>query len=113
MSEINCYFCKHGKFHQGDAGSYWQPPEPSYTECQNDNVNEELFEQVDFDEEKLPIQCGHYDPRMVEKCGCCDREMNIPEHDVKFFFEGDTPVCSKKCQDKWYQEYEESMKVAD
>lgn len=86
MMAKNCYFCKHGQYHAGDYGDYWTPPEPSYTECSNENVKDETLEKHDYNEDVLPTVCGFYEPKIAEKCDCCQKEMNIPEHDVKHFF---------------------------
>ena len=102
MKDKNCYYCKHGKFIQGDMGDYWTPPEPSYTECLNMSVDENLFDTVDNDEEKLPLICGQFEPRIAENCICCKKEMNILESQVTHFFE-ENPCCSKDCQDKLYK----------
>jgi hypothetical protein len=89
-------------------GTYYDPPEPDYTECQNENVSEEIFEEVEFDEFKLPLICGHYEPKIVEKCGHCNKEINMPEHDVEYYVE-ETPVCGKDCFEAGYKEFEKQL----
>lgn len=106
MCKKSCYFCKHGERNPGYPGTYWQPPEPGYTECLNTAVDfGKLNEIMDIDdEEKLAEVCGHYEARIIEKCGVCRITLGIPEHDIEHYVE-DTPVCSKECQDNGYQEY--------
>ena len=107
MNIRSCFFCKHGERNPGFPGTYWEPPEPSFTDCTNKEVDfNKLDEIIDIDdEEKLPEFCGHFEPRMVEKCGFCHTKLNIPEHDVIYYVE-ETPVCSKDCQDSGYREYD-------
>lgn len=109
----SCFNCIHGKLIKGFMGTYYDPPENDSSECQNGNVDwdkiEESEQEHDYIEDKLPLYCGHYEPKMVEKCIECDKVMNIPEHDVEYFCEGDNPACSKECQTKWYAEFDKQF----
>jgi hypothetical protein len=106
----SCYFCKHGVFNRGFAGTYWEPPEPSYTECNNGAIDFLALDKImDIDdEEALPLVCGHYEPRIVEKCGECRKEINVPEDEIEFYVE-ETPVCSKECRVAGYKKFDEQF----
>lgn len=96
-----CFDCITTKIYRGSAGSYYSPPEPDEAECLNEDVDNKLFEENDYNEDDLPELCGHFNPRMIEKCYCCSKEMNVPEWSWKIWagtLYDCVPVCSEECK---------------
>ncbi len=96
-----CFDCITANIIRGTAGNYYCPPEPDEAECLNESVNENLFEENDYNEDIMPSICGQFKPKMIEKCFCCSKEMNAPEWSWKIWagtLYDCVPVCSEECK---------------
>jgi hypothetical protein len=112
-----CFDCVHALISPGTVGDYYNPPEPPMAECQNEEVDEKLLEENEWDEKVMPSLCGHFKPRLIDKCHNCKKEINAPEWSWKLWANtiwDYMPVCSEECkkivEDATEKEIEEMTK---
>jgi len=100
-----CFDCKLAIITGGYPDTRYEPGMPDMVEeCNAIDENgklEELKESVEYNENKLPELCGQFQPKMIEKCGNCNKEINSPEWSWKLWATtmwNHIPVCSKQCK---------------
>ncbi|BDM83569.1 hypothetical protein [Acaryochloris marina] len=101
-----CLYCLNCIYLSGSDGSLYEPPEPDTWECElvNNNTDPAYFDQFQELEETIASTCKYFQPRMVEKCGHCDKAIGVPEYRHEFWthvaYTGESfPVCSADCKD--------------
>jgi hypothetical protein len=116
----SCFYCTHAILDPGYSGSWDEPPSPPMAECQNDKVSEDLLdsgvpEGEGFDkfqyEEYYASKCGHFNPRLIEKCMKCDEAIDKPEYSWTLWagcWEME-PVCSEECKVELEEEFIRQM----
>lgn len=95
----NCGHCRNGHYRSW-PGTLYDPPEEDFRCDKEDVLPEDHFKNGDMD--TWPTICGHFKPHLVEKCGVCGQEMNVPEYlwplMAPVYPYGDNlPVCSTPC----------------
>ncbi len=103
-----CGFCKHSVWFEDRSVGIW-----GYNECNCPDIDTETWEAIDNKvqqehyhyademEQHMAKICGHYAPKMAERCAVCKKEMNIPLHRVTHWACGlwdNVPVCSVACK---------------
>lgn len=107
-----CFTCKH--YVSGRYNGYWEPPDPS--ECTNEDLPDDLFtkfNEMHWEETAVAPICPHFDPLIVEKCGCCSKELNIPEYRLSnwAFIEDAVPVCSAECKHEVEKQFKKRLQL--
>lgn len=111
MRKPSCYDCVHSEIIEGARGSFYDPEVPDEAQCMNKEIGEQwnekyekIFEEVGFDEDKLPSKCGYFKPIIIGKCSLesCQKEMNVPEYNWPYWatehLAHAVPVCSEECK---------------
>lgn len=65
-------------------------------------------------EEKLAHDCGQFRPIMIDKCGHCGKEMNVPEYTWELFADTEMdriPCCSHLCQAQ--AQYKTNLEISE
>jgi hypothetical protein len=112
MKEKSCFNCLNAVVDAGYPGTRLEPPCPATLEdCKAINADE--WDKLDqYTEDELPKHCYRFNPRMIEKCGNCGKEMNVEEWSweimaiASVYGEG-VPVCSVLCQKQLEHKCEE------
>ena len=96
---IRCSNCRSANYDPGFCGSREEPPEPSGWYC----THPEMQDKQENDETAL--FCVFYDPKIVEQCAQCGKEIGTPEYAHPYWgnslYESNVPVCSEACRNQW------------
>ena len=104
----SCFNCIHSEFIPGYPGSRYEPPEPDVAECtlEFDKDMYDKFDEVNWDEDKLPFICGKYEPILVGNCSMCNKKIDYPKHlwEIYSYIENEYAeepnyFCSENCKD--------------
>jgi len=108
IGKPTCWTCDDGhQFEDRSVGI------PLHVECDGE-ISDECYakmEELNWDEEKCAEICDGYKPRMILKCNCCKKDMNVPEFAWGLWastwdFE---PVCSLECKKELEKQFKEEM----
>ncbi|MNB72083.1 hypothetical protein D3C81_333510 [compost metagenome] len=125
-----CWDCKNAAIYPGHNGFGDEPPVCDEAVCLLNDID---FESLDlaFDTAvKLGADltfpengfygahCGHFDPKMFEKCECCGIEMNVPQHSweitwTPMYGMDVEPCCSQKCKEELIEKEREKYKFLE
>jgi hypothetical protein len=128
MRYQTCFDCLNAEIDPGYSATRLEPGEPASTECITNEGFElmqnwlfarekarDAFEEflrkdlhaavLAYDFDALTYNdfarfCPHFNPQLVEKCGACGKEMNVPEYSWPYRAAGweDYPVCDELCK---------------
>ncbi|MNV04562.1 hypothetical protein D3C71_948620 [compost metagenome] len=112
-----CWDCKNSIIYPGHNGFRDEPPVADELECQVEDINFETLDlafdtavklgaDIEYPENGFyGAHCGYFNPKVFKKCGCCELEMNVPQHTWKLTWTPmygmeTVPCCSKECKEK-------------
>jgi hypothetical protein len=88
---------------------------PGRNECVNPRVRVNFMEKYNWDEEILANECEYFEPKIIDKCSNCEKEIKKPEWSWDLWVEsifGKFPVCSVNCKEILEEKIEKSMEKA-
>lgn len=111
MFNKSCFNCVTSNKSAGFGGNYYEPPEPPMAECTNPEVAEEVLESVEYNEDKLPVICGHYQPVMIPECCYCRKPINQPVAEWPYWAScwDAAPVCSPECKEALQSKFDREV----
>ena len=99
----SCKDCEYGHFYS--SGDGWNEPYEIDFECDMmGEMDDAELEYLDVDDVS---GCTFFKPIMVEKCGHCNKPMNIPLYQARHVCNifGEHAYCSRECHEKSEEEF--------
>lgn len=104
-----CLDCQNVNLIKGFPATREEPGEDDMWDCKiatiraeiGDETLMDLAEQLEWNEDILPEQCGCFKPEMIIHCENCTKEMNVPRWSWGIFagtLLAEVPCCNEECK---------------